>query len=189
MHPARHTATASARRALALALLVACGGAGGRGSGAGGGAADESAFGPLEIGADHESYRRVTDEPFLSLDHGNRWVHVYVNEVGAQPYLDGGDIPVGTVVVKTSVQTVDGKPSDLAGPIFVMEKRAPGYAPAHGDWWYAIHWAEPPPDERAKYGGPVYWRGRSPRVAYCWECHDDYVNGLGGLVPSSLLPR
>ena len=66
---------------------------------------------------------------------------------------------------------------------------AKGYAPEHDDWWYALHWASPPPEDAAQFGGPIYWRGRSPRVAYCWKCHDDYVNSLGGLVPSSLLPR
>jgi hypothetical protein len=206
----------SPRTCLALLLLAACGGStakpgspgdgakdGSRAAGqAGGGAAgskgskgsqgspgSEDAFGPLEVGADYASYRRVTDEMFRSLVHGNRWVHVYVNEIGVQPYLDSGEIPVGTIIVKTSVQNVDGRPSDIEGPIFVMEKRAKGYAPEHGDWWYAIHWANPPPQEAARFGGPFYWRGRSQRVEYCWKCHDDYVNSLGGLIPSSLLPR
>jgi hypothetical protein len=179
------------------AAAAACGGSparpGAAGDGANTGSAGEAAredvFGPLEVGADYASYRRVTDEMFRSLDHGNRWVHVYVNELGAEPYLAGGDIPAGTIIVKTSVQSVDDRPSDIEGPIFVMEKRAKGYAPAQGDWWYAIHWANPPAAEAARFGGPFYWRGRSPRVAYCWKCHDDYVNSLGGLIPSSLLPR
>jgi hypothetical protein len=185
---------------LAAPLLVACFacfGCGGSTPPAGssakapaaGAGPSEDVFGPLEVGADYESYRRLTGEPFRSLDHGNRWVHVYVNAVGADAYLAGGEIPVGTVVVKTSVQNVEGRPSDIPGPIFVMEKRAKGYAPEHDDWWYAIHWASPPPEDAAKFGGPIYWRGRSPRVAYCWRCHDDYANSLGGLVPSSLLPR
>jgi hypothetical protein len=73
--------------------------------------------------------------------------------------------------------------------VFVMEKRAPGYSPEHGDWYFAIHWAEPTPDQRKALGGPIYWRGSSPRVAYCYDCHDSYDRSLGGLVPSSQLPR
>lgn len=183
----------SPRAYLVLLLAAACGGPAAGGPASAGskdsGPGNEDAFGPLEVGADYASYRRVTDEMFRSLDHGNRWVHVYVNEVGVQPYLDSGEIPVGTIIVKTSVQNVDGRPSDIEGPIFVMEKRAKGYAPEQGDWWYAIHWASPPPEEVTRFGGPVYWRGRSKRVEYCWQCHDDYVNSLGGLIPSSLLPR
>ena len=186
---------------LALLALVACGSNTGSGTKPPGPAGDpmmkatgiaggsEDAFGPLEVGADYATYKKLTDKPFKSLDHGNRWVDVYVNAVGLDAYLAGSDIPVGAIVVKTSVQAVDGKPSDIEGPIFVMQKRAKGYAPEHDDWWYAIHWANPPAAEAKKFGGPVYWRGRSPRANYCWKCHDDYANSLGGLVPSSVLPR
>ncbi len=149
----------------------------------------EDQFGPLEVGADYASYDKLTSKPFRSLDHGNRWVDVYVNKIGAAAYLGGSEIPVGTIVVKTSWQSEQGRPTTVAGPIFVMEKRAPGYAPEHDDWYYAIHWANPPAEEVAKLGGPIYWRGASPRAAYCWKCHDDYDRSLGGLVPSSILPR
>jgi hypothetical protein len=150
----------------------------------------EAVYRPLDVGADYASYRKLTDRPFLSTVHGDRWVDVYVNEVGADAYLtDGAEIPVGTIVVKTSFEAEAGAPSDIAGPIFVMEKRAPGYAPEHGDWFYAIHWADPTPAMRKTLGGPIYWRGASPRAAYCVDCHDGYDRGLGGLTPSSQLPR
>lgn len=151
---------------------------------------DESRFGPLEVGANAEDLRRVTEAPYLSRVHGDRWVHVYVSNPGADAYVSGAPIPVGTVIVKASWESgADGKPSSTEGPIFVMEKRAPGYAPEHDDWWYAIHWAEPTPAQRARLGGPIYWRGRSPKVAYCADCHDGYDRGLGGLVPTSVLER
>jgi hypothetical protein len=152
-------------------------------------ATGEDVFGPLEVGADYEHYQKVTDKPFQSLDHGNRWVDVYVNQIGAAAYLSGAPVPVGTIVVKTSWQNDHGRPSDVAGPLFVMEKRAAGYAPEHDDWYFAIHWANPPPAEAKKLGGPIYWRGKSQRAAYCWECHDLYDRRLGGLTPSSQLPR
>ena len=151
--------------------------------------ATEETFGPLEVGADYASMRKLTDKPFLSLDHGNRWVEVYANELGAEPYLANHDIPVGSIYVKTSWQNVNNAPSDIPGPTFVMQKREPGYAPDTGDWWYAIHWENPPPAEAKKFGGPMYWRGKSPRVQYCLDCHDSYNNSLGGLVPSSILKR
>jgi hypothetical protein len=174
----------------ALCCLVGCGGgAVPAAAPAAAPAPDESAFGPLEVGADYADYRRVSPEPFLSAVHGGRWVEVFVNEVGADPYLSGDPIPVGTIVVKTSWESRDGRISDVAGPLFVMEKRAPGYDPDNGDWWYAIHWAEPTPKMRETLGGPIYWRGRSPRAAYCVDCHSVYDRSLGGLTPSSLLMR
>lgn len=149
----------------------------------------ETVFGPLDVGADYATYTKLTDKPFLSLDHGNRWVDVYVNAIGHAAYDSSAPIPVGTVVVKTSVFDEDGAPGSVAGPIFVMEKRAAGYAPDDADWWYALHWANPPADEAAKLGGPIYWRGKSARVDYCADCHNDYDRSLGGLIPSSVLKR
>ena len=153
------------------------------------GATSDDRYAPLDVGADYLGYQKLTATPFQSLDHGNRWVDVYANAIGAKPYLSGAPIPVGTIVVKTSWQDDHGRPSSVAGPIFVMEKRAAGYDPAHDDWYFAIHWANPPADQIARFGGPIYWRGKSPRAAYCWECHDLYDRHLGGLVSSTRLPR
>ena len=182
-------------RALAGLVIAACGAAPAdreaalRAGTAQTSATAEDTYAPLDVGADYLTYRKLTDAPFQSLDHGNRWVDVYVNAVGATAYLSGAPVPIGTIVVKTSWQNDHGQPSSVAGPIFVMEKRAAGYSPAHDDWYFAIHWAHPPADDAAKLGGPIYWRGKSPRAAYCWECHDLYDRHLGGLVSSAQLPR
>jgi hypothetical protein len=146
-------------------------------------------FPALGVGGDYRHYRKLTPAPFLSKVHGNRWVDVYVNEVGADAYLDGGPIPVGTTIVKASWEGKDGAPSTFAGPTYVMRKEKPGYAPDHDDWYFAIYWPEPTPEQRAELGGPIYWQGDSPRVAYCSGCHDSYDRDLGGLTPSSLLDR
>lgn len=145
-------------------------------------AADPAAqFGPLEAGSDYASYTKMNAAPVTSETHGGRLVDTYVNEVGAAAYLDDdAEIPVGTVVVKTSTE-----PGGGAGPIFVMEKRAAGFDPEHGDWAYAIHWAEPPATWAKRLGGPVYWRSPSPRVNYCVDCHDNYDRNLGGVPPDA----
>jgi hypothetical protein len=138
----------------------------------------------------HASYRKLTTEPFKSAAHGGKWVDVFVSTNAADAYLSqSAEIAVGTVVVKTSWEDKGGQASNVPGPIFVMEKRAPGYDPAHNDWYYAIHWAKPTPEIAAKTKGGLYWRGKSKAVAYCYECHDDYHRSLGGLTPSSLLQR
>ncbi|MBA3398063.1 MAG: cytochrome P460 family protein [Deltaproteobacteria bacterium] len=174
---------------LLVMMLAACGGGAPAVEKSPRGADPEATFGPLEIGADYARYVKLTDKPFLSLDHGNRWVEVYVNEVGAAAYESSAPIPVGTIIVKSSWLDANGAPSQVAGPLYVMEKRAPGYAPAHGDWWFAIHWAKPPAEDAAQFGGPLYWRGHSKRVDYCEACHDDYDRSIGGLIPSSILKR
>ena len=146
---------------------------------------DESRFGPLDIGSDYASYHKVSRAPFLSKTHGGRFVEVYVNDAGYEAYTHGNEPPVGTVLVKTSWESAAGQPSAVAGPIFVMRREPAGTAPDQGDWSYAIHWADPTPEQRRQLGGPIYWRGKSPRVSYCWKCHDNYEHEIGG-VPSGL---
>lgn len=144
-----------------------------------------AAYGPLEVGADYASYTKVSTEPFASPTHGNRFVEVYVNDIGLDAYQHGGEIPVGAVIVKTSFERgEDDQPSDVAGPIFVMEKRAAGFSAAHDDWYYAMHWADPPAKWQQRLGGPVYWRSPSTKVDYCWRCHESYDRKLG-MVPEA----
>lgn len=141
---------------------------------------DGASYRPLEVGADYATYVKLNTAPVASETHGGRLVDTYVNAVGAAAYLDpDAAIPVGTVIVKTSLEVRAGQATGEAGPIFVMEKRAAGFDPDHGDWAYAIHWAAPPERWAAKLGGPIYWRTPSPKVGYCVECHDNYDRNLG----------
>ncbi len=138
-------------------------------------------FGPLEIGADWESYTKLNKELVESEDHGRRFVDTYVNDIGVAAYKDdSAEIPVGTIVVKTSFQRDGDKPGTKRGPIFVMAKKEAGFDPDHDDWYYAIHWAEPTPKLREKFG-QMYWRSPSPAVKYCWDCHENYDRSLGGV--------
>lgn len=143
---------------------------------------DAAKFAPLDIGADWATWTKLDSSPVSSPTHGGRLVDTYVNAIGLAAYKDdSAALPVGTVIVKTSMEVADGHATGVAGPIFVMEKRAPGFDPEHGDWYYAIHWAEPPAPWKAKLGGPIYWRTPSHRVAYCVDCHDNYDRNLGGI--------
>jgi len=131
-------------------------------------------YGPLEVGADYASYTKVTVEPFESATHGYRFVEIYVNDAGLAAYTGGAELPAGATIVKVSWERDGDRPSSVPGPIFVMQKREPGFAPDHEDWYYAIHWAEPTAKMVKRFGGPFYWRSPSPRVDYCWRCHEDY---------------
>lgn len=143
---------------------------------------DESKFGPLEVGADWQKYKKMNKAPVPSKTHGGRFVDTYVNDVGAGVYAsDDAEVPVGTVIVKTSVESKDGKPTDVPGPVFVMKKMEKGYAPDHDDWYFAIHWEKPTEAQLKLLKGPIYWRGHSPKVGYCYSCHDNYVRSLGGV--------
>jgi hypothetical protein len=144
---------------------------------------DAAVYAPLDVGADWRTYTRMNREPVLSRTHGGRLVDTWVNAVGAAAYRsDDAPIPVGTVIVKTSMEVAAGVATGEAGPIFVMAKREPGFSPDHDDWYFAIHWAEPPDRWRTKVGGgPVYWRTPSSKADYCWQCHENYDRFLGGV--------
>lgn len=149
-----------------------------------------SGFGPLEVGSDYKSFTKVNTESFPSPTHGKRFVDVYVNDIGLSAYLsDETPIPTGTIVVKTSKETQDGKPTDVDGPIFVMEKRETGFDAESNDWWYALHWADVPESWQPKVGGAkVYWKTPGKKVGYCVSCHSNYDRELGG-VPAELLMK
>ena len=36
-------------------------------------------------------------------------------------------------------------------------------------------------DISKRLGGPIYWRTPSKKADYCQNCHDDFVNGMGGV--------
>lgn len=142
---------------------------------------DASVYSELDVGTDWQSYTRLNKAAFPSETHGGRMVDVHVNPIGLDAYKSGSAMPVGAIVVKSSHQT-DGS----VGPLFVMEKRAAGFNPDHGDWYFAIHWADPPGKWKQMLGGPIHWRTPSPKADYCADCHDGYDDhdSLGG-VPES----
>lgn len=137
-------------------------------------------FGPLEKGADYKSWTKVNKEPVLSKTHGGRFVDTYVNAAGLEAYKnEDADIPIGTVIVKSSWEAKDGKPSEVAGPLFVMARVDDNGEPG---WWYALHWEKVPEAWQSKVGAAqVYWRTPSAKAGYCSECHDNYPRELGGV--------
>jgi hypothetical protein len=138
-------------------------------------------YAPLDIGAGYQSWKKATKHPHVSPTHGKRYVETYVNAVGYAAYTDeSAQIPVGTVIVKSSYEAKGGKPTNVAGPLFVMKKMQKGYDPERDDWYYALHWkAVPDRWQKRVRGSQVYWRSPSKKVNYCVKCHDDYDRGLG----------
>lgn len=69
-----------------------------------------------------------------SIEHAAT-VRVWVNDVGAQAYLDDANpLPVGTVVIKEQFAAAN---CDDDGELYlwsVMRKESPGFDPVDGDW-------------------------------------------------------
>jgi hypothetical protein len=109
-----------------------------------------------------QSLTRVNAARFVSRGHaGGRWdVDVYANDAGVEALrTERGAVAPGAVFVEEHFERGDGG----AGPIFLMEKRAPGFDAAHGDWRYVA----------------VGSRGelvREGAVESCAACHGDALH-------------
>ncbi len=159
------------------------GGSGSAGDGGGDGLPPAADYRPLDVGADYKSWTKMSKAPFLSKTHGGRYVEVYVNDIGLDAFKsDSAAFPVGTIIVKTSWETKDGKVTDIAGPIFVMEKKERGFSRKDEDWWFGLHWEKVPRQWQSRMkASSVYWQSPSQEVEYCGSCHRALDRGIGGV--------
>ena len=107
------------------------------------------------------TFTKVNRARFISRGHlQDRFaVDIFVNTVGRDAYVAaGGDVPVGTVLVKEHFERNVGgeRPSGL----FVMTKREAGYDVANGDWRWTVIGVR----------GEVVKDGK---IESCIQCHAD----------------
>lgn len=167
-----------ARAAFALASVCAAEACGGP-SGALVGASDRPAGGAIARGtrdggaldgapalpADYRTnFTKVNKARFVSSGHASgRWdVDVYANEPALRALVTRTrEAPVGTIIVEEHFEKSAGNmPSGGQGPVMVMEKRAKGFAPEHGDWRYTVV-------------GSAGQLVKDGVVDSCAGCHDD----------------
>lgn len=86
----------------------------------------------------YRRWRAFSSSPYPSATHGGRFVNNYGNAL-AGPYADGEGtlLPEGAVLAKDSFSVnIDG--NVFPGPLFLMEKMAPGFDPEARDWRYTM---------------------------------------------------
>ena len=122
----------------------------------------------LSQNSDASGYRRwprFNATPYPSATHGSRYVNNYGNAL-AEPYgLPDGPrpLPEGAVLVKDSFAvTADG--DVFLGPLFLMEKMAPGFDATSRDWRYSMIM----PD--GSFFG-ITGGDNAERVQFCITCH------------------
>jgi len=96
---------------------------------------------PEEFVKEYPGWTKASAFPAAPGFHGGRFLVTYVNSRGAQEYLkykkENVQIPAGTRIAKESFAVDDdGKVSK--GPLFLMEKTAPGTSPETDDWYYMM---------------------------------------------------
>lgn len=92
--------------------------------------------------------------------HTDKFVVVYVNEIGRKAMLEQPDprFPVGTVIVKEKHATEKSKTPEL---LTVMIKRDKGFNPEGGDWEYLV--ADGTASEVSDRG----------KLSTCMACHEE----------------
>jgi hypothetical protein len=115
--------------------------------------------------ADYLRWTRFNTAPYRSVTHGRRYINNYANAAGRAygRYEEAGVMPVGTVLAKDSF-SINKSGEVLPGPLFLMEKMAPGFNPESADWRYTMIL----PD--GSFLGTT--KGESANtVAFCVPCH------------------
>ncbi|WP_299392456.1 cytochrome P460 family protein [Pelagibius sp.] len=117
------------------------------------------------IVGEYQSWQRYSSAPYKSMTHGRRYVSNYANAQARDygRYEQAGQLPVGSVVVKDSFVVTDAGEITL-GPLFVMEKMAPGFNYVTGDWRYSMI------SETGEFLGETGGEG-AQRVEFCIACH------------------
>ena len=119
----------------------------------------------LDAAATYRTWRRYNKTPYRSATHGERFVNNYGNTV-AKNYKDyeaAGTMPAGAILAKDSF-AVTTRGDVFLGPLFLMEKMAPGFNAASRDWRYSMIM----PD--GSLFGMTEGEG-SERVTFCVTCH------------------
>ncbi len=126
---------------------------------------------PEEFVADYRGWTPVSRLPADPGFHGERYLLTFVNETGAAEYLEfaeeRGPMPEGTVIAKESFAVSEAGVAS-PGPLFIMQKVAPGTSPATNDWYYMMVGANGRPQA-------------VPVETACSQCHNDLFGMRDGL--------
>lgn len=139
---------------------------------------------PLEAARDYRhSLVKMNSKPWNSRTHGHRWVNTYVSKEAADAYKNSNPLPEGSLVVKESFEDLNGKISDVPGPLYVMRKGKAADSPSTGGWQYALAWEKPAAHNPENILMPVKWLPGDSHLSSCVKCHNhfktsDYVGGI-----------
>ncbi len=122
------------------------------------------------IAKNYLEWRQYNDAPYRSRTHGERFINNYGNRLarGYDRMERGATLPRGAVIAKDSF-TASADGSVKPGPLFIMEKMAPGFNRQSGDWRYTMIL----PD------GSLFGQTKgenAEQVRFCIGCHATRAN-------------
>lgn len=118
-----------------------------------------------QVAADYSRWRKYNSTPYLSRQHGSRYLNNYANDAAAAygQFEEAGDMPPGAILVKDSFE-VTQRGDVLSGPLFIMEKMPAGFNSETRDWRYIM--IQPDGQLFGKTGGP-----NGDGMKFCVQCH------------------
>jgi len=112
----------------------------------------------------YQNWKRLNRAPYRSKAHGGLFVNNYASAGAAAAYAKrdrSASFAVGSMIVKDSFMvTTTG--TVLAGPLYIVEKLPPGWAPNAGDWRFLV----------IKSDGTLVGLGQDEeKTRFCVTCH------------------
>jgi hypothetical protein len=126
---------------------------------------DPEAKAPLRA-LDYASLEPIRAEPVKSPAHGGRWIRVWATPQAAAAYREGQPLPLGALVVMSTLEDRWGRPGTEPGPIYALEMKEGGSA-------LTFYWPQVPDARREETDGEAraYWRGQNTHLEACRRCH------------------
>lgn len=123
----------------------------------------------------YQTWRRYNTAPYQSSLHGALYVNNYANATAARygKYENLGNLPAGSIVVKDSFAVTESG-EVMTGPLFLMEKREPGFNVASNDWLFMM--VEPNGTVAGITNG-----ANAAAVRFCADCHNMAPKGQDNL--------
>ena len=117
------------------------------------------------VALSYQTWKRYNKTPYRSSNHGERFVNHYANDkaAGYGKFENLEPLPAGSIIIKDSF-AVTRTGSVMTGPLFMMEKMDPGFAPAGGDWRYLM--LRPDGSLVGMTGG-----ADGSKMKFCADCH------------------
>ena len=137
------------------------------------------------VAAAYQNWKRYNTVPYRSSLHGEIFVNNYANPRAHRygMFEKLGKLPAGAVVVKDSF-TVTERGEVMTGPLFLMEKKEPGFNLVSNDWLFMTIRADGSVEGMTK--------GKDAKnVAFCAACHNKAPDGQDNLyfLPSEIRQR
>lgn len=123
----------------------------------------------------YQNWKRYNTVPYRSSLHGELFVNNYANPLARRygRFEELGRLPPGAIVIKDSF-TVTERGEVMTGPLFLMEKKEPGFNKSTNDWLYMTVRAD------GSISGITGGRG-GENVEFCAACHNKAPAGQDNL--------